>query len=96
MEHGADDYLIKPFSARELLARVQTHSGNGAHSQAGRGSLREHRDRFDLVAQVAEVGFWFCDLPFDKLIWDRKRKGTFLVTPGCRSDHRHFLSANSS
>ena len=25
MEHGADDYLIKPFSARELLARVQTH-----------------------------------------------------------------------
>jgi len=25
MECGADDYLIKPFSTRELLARVQTH-----------------------------------------------------------------------
>jgi PAS domain S-box-containing protein len=25
MEAGADDYLIKPFSARELLARVETH-----------------------------------------------------------------------
>src|SRR5581483_2941642 len=24
MQHGADDYLVKPFSARELLARVQT------------------------------------------------------------------------
>ena len=25
MEAGADDYLVKPFSARELLARVHTH-----------------------------------------------------------------------
>ena len=25
MQAGADDYLIKPFSARELLARVEAH-----------------------------------------------------------------------
>jgi len=25
LAHGADDYLIKPFSARELLARVESH-----------------------------------------------------------------------
>ncbi len=25
LEAGADDYLVKPFSARELVARVATH-----------------------------------------------------------------------
>src|SRR5206468_2115603 len=25
LAHGADDYLVKPFSARELLARVRSH-----------------------------------------------------------------------
>jgi DNA-binding response OmpR family regulator len=25
MEAGADDYLVKPFTARELLARVGAH-----------------------------------------------------------------------
>ena len=25
MESGADDYLVKPFTARELIARVETH-----------------------------------------------------------------------
>lgn len=25
LEHGADDYVVKPFNARELLARVRKH-----------------------------------------------------------------------
>ncbi len=25
IQHGADDYLVKPFSGRELLARIETH-----------------------------------------------------------------------
>ena len=39
--------------------------------------LSQHRERFNLVAQAAQVGFWFCDLPFDKLIWDNLVKEHF-------------------
>ncbi|MGA2813750.1 MAG: PAS domain S-box protein [Candidatus Acidiferrum sp.] len=40
-------------------------------------TLREHRERFELVAEAAQVGFWFCDLPFDKLLWDERVKEHF-------------------
>jgi PAS domain S-box-containing protein len=80
IEHGADDYLIKPFSARELLARVQTHLEMARVRHEGEETLREHRERFDLVAKASKVGFWFCDLPFDKLVWDNRVKEHFWLT----------------
>jgi len=43
--------------------------------------LRQHRERFDLVAEAAQVGFWFCDLPFDKLTWDNRVKEHFWLPP---------------
>jgi PAS domain S-box-containing protein len=43
--------------------------------------LQQHRERFDLVAEAAQVGFWFCDLPFDKLIWDHRVKDHFWLAP---------------
>ena len=44
-------------------------------------TLRQQRDRFDLVAQASQVGFWFCDLPFDKLLWDERVKEHFWLPP---------------
>src|SRR5215469_16315969 len=29
------------------------------------------------MAQASEIGFWFCDLPFDKLVWDDRVKEHF-------------------
>ena len=44
-------------------------------------ALRESTSRFDLVKDGAEVGFWFCDLPFEKLIWDNRVKEHFWLPP---------------
>ena len=44
-------------------------------------ALRESTSRFDLVRDGAEVGFWFCDLPFENLIWDKRVKEHFWLRP---------------
>ena len=44
-------------------------------------ALRQHRERFELVARATEIGFWFCDLPFDKLRWDARVKEHFWLPP---------------
>jgi CheY-like chemotaxis protein len=44
LEHGADDYLIKPFSARELLARVNTHLELARARKAAEEALRRSNE----------------------------------------------------
>ena len=39
LELGADDYVTKPYSARELLARMKAVSRRGQHPQSAQGGL---------------------------------------------------------
>ena len=43
---GADDYLVKPFSARELLARVESHLNLARVRREADDALRESESRF--------------------------------------------------
>lgn len=46
MHAGADDYLIKPFSARELLARVEAHLKMSRYRSTVAETLRASEERF--------------------------------------------------
>jgi PAS domain-containing protein len=49
--------------------------------RALREALRTSKERFDIVRESAQVGFWFCDLPFDRLEWDDLVKAHFWLPP---------------
>lgn len=56
IEAGADDYLIKPFSARELTARVQMHLSLQRVRRAGFEAIRASEERFRaLVTASSDV-----------------------------------------
>src|ERR1700716_4167373 len=55
LQAGADDYLVKPFSARELLARVSTHLELARIRREIATRAREHADRLQRLAKASLI-----------------------------------------
>ena len=54
--------------------------------------VREQRERFEFAADTADIGYWFCNLPFDKLIWDARVKEHFWLPPDADVDIHLFYA----
>ncbi|GAL86635.1 hypothetical protein SCE1572_31285 [Sporocytophaga myxococcoides] len=56
IEAGADDYLVKPFSSKELLARVQTHLEMAELRKEAQKALNAERQQlYDLFMQAPAI-----------------------------------------
>jgi PAS domain S-box-containing protein len=58
---GADDYLIKPFSARELQARVAAHLETVRLRKEAEQAVRDSELRFRTMADTAPAMLWVTD-----------------------------------
>lgn len=54
--------------------------------------VAEQRERFEFAADAAEIGYWFCDLPFDKLFWDERVKEHFWLERDAEVDIELFYA----
>ena len=84
MEVGANDYLVKPFSARELLARVASHLDLTRMRRESEQALKESRDRLALAQSVARAGSFDLDPKTDILIWSDDLQALYGASAGPR------------
>ncbi|MGE5118095.1 MAG: response regulator, partial [Betaproteobacteria bacterium] len=60
---GADDYLVKPFAAAELRARVAAHLAAARVRAEAEARVRASEQQLRLALEAADAGAWSVDLP---------------------------------
>jgi signal transduction histidine kinase len=86
---GADDYLVKPFSARELLARVAAVTAMAILRREAREAVeasealaREQAERVQLALEAgAIIGTWVWNVGADRFIADERFARSFNLDP---------------
>jgi PAS domain S-box-containing protein len=68
---GADDYLIKPFSARELISRIETHIRLSRLRRSASEHIKMSEERLRIAIDEAGMGTWNLDLKTQELRWSR-------------------------
>jgi PAS domain S-box-containing protein len=82
MEAGADDYLVKPFGARELLARVTAHLQMARLRRESERAVRDSESRLRLALAAARMVAWHWDPVEDRVVASDNVADVFGLRPG--------------
>jgi K+-sensing histidine kinase KdpD len=63
LEAGADDYLVKPFSARELMARIETHLNLAKARREREEALRQGQEQSERQREEMNALFMQAQVP---------------------------------
>ncbi len=86
MDAGADDYLVKPFSARELLARVTAHVQMSRLRWESERAVRDSEARLRLALSAARMVAWEWSPSEDRVVFSDNAAEVFGLSPGARID----------
>ena len=68
LAHGADDYLIKPFTARELLARVDAHLAMQSRREEAEKALKESQETLQSFYDSSPLSMGVVELDGDRVV----------------------------
>ncbi len=103
LDAGADDYLVKPFTARELLARVDAHLSLARMRRQADAARRLSETRLGLALQSSNMVAWEWDPITDEVAGTgdletifgkpvrNSREGLGLLLPDDEPKHRALL-----
>jgi len=92
LESGADDYLVKPFAARELLARVNSHLALARLRRDAAERMRRSEARLKAAVDLVGLAPYAWDPVTNALEWDDRLRAMWGLKPGAPVDDKVFLA----
>ena len=88
---GADDYVVKPFSARELVARVGAQLQLARQRREHAAALRESDERFRRIARTGRIGLFEWNSSRNTSFWSPEHYDILGFEPGAPVSWERWL-----